>query len=464
MNKSIEPAVIAYPVHSPSKYSSNSMMSNGDSHDSLMDDSVMYSSALGDAQFADDTVEMSGNFFSQLDSMIAAVKVESNALDTMKEKLKEVEGLRNQISHFTRRLLDADQANLNLKANLVKAQELYADMKKSKMELESSMVPLRQELNRSKEMCSKERQARIAAQQQITQMKEQITQLESLNQTLDRDVKSIPALTESNEILKNDLSSLRKRVKEEKAAMQRHIKQLEARARDAEAVRGSVRELSLKLLDVCNSNSNNISSSSSNNNNNSNNFNGINSTSNSSMLLQQQQQQQQRYHQQQQQQSRYSDSQSYQQNGSASSGNIYYQTEQPPDEAQQQYDEYEEEEQEDEYPDDFNRSLLSVDQEEYTSGGYLEESSVASHVDSSIDSFRQSKMAAAAPTAGGGNDARKGVGKKKGVVAGGVRRMVGSNKSNHTGNNPRVMQQLHEQSSSYQQSHSASQGFNLPRI
>ena len=398
--------------------------------------------------------------------MIAAVKVESNALDTMKEKLKEVEGLRNQISHFTRRLLDADQANLNLKANLVKAQELYADMKKSKMELESSMVPLRQELNRSKEMCSKERQARIAAQQQITQMKEQITQLESLNQTLDRDVKSIPALTESNEILKNDLSSLRKRVKEEKGVMQRHIKQLEARARDAEAVRGSVRELSLKLLDVCNSNSNNIniSSSSSNNNNNSNNFNGINSTSNSSML--QQQQQQQRYHQQQQQQqSRYSDSQSYQQNGSASSGNIYYQTEQPSDEAQQQYDEYEEQEEEEEYPDDFNRSLLSVDQEEYTSGAYLEESSVASHVDSSIDSFRQSKMATAAPTAGGGNDVRKvGVGKKKGVVAGGVRRMVGSNKSNHNGNNPRVMQQLHEQSSSYQQSHSASQGFNLPRI
>jgi len=70
MSKSVEPAVIAYPVHSPSKYSSNSMMSNGDSHDSLMDDSVMYSSALGDAQFADDTVEMSGNFFSQVNFLL----------------------------------------------------------------------------------------------------------------------------------------------------------------------------------------------------------------------------------------------------------------------------------------------------------------------------------------------------------------------------------------------------------
>ena len=67
--------------------------------------------------------------------MIAAVKVESNAFDSMKEKLKEVEGLRGQIQAFTKRLLDADQANLNLKTNLVKAQEAYGDLKKSKQDV-----------------------------------------------------------------------------------------------------------------------------------------------------------------------------------------------------------------------------------------------------------------------------------------------------------------------------------------
>lgn len=67
--------------------------------------------------------------------MIAAVKMESTALDSMKEKLKEVESLRNQISTFTKRLLDADQANLNLKANLVKVQEMYAEVKKQKAEV-----------------------------------------------------------------------------------------------------------------------------------------------------------------------------------------------------------------------------------------------------------------------------------------------------------------------------------------
>ena len=71
----------------------------------------------------------------QLDSMIAAVKVESSALDSMKEKLKEVDGLRNQINTFTKRLLDADQANLNLKTNLVKAQEALNGLRKAKSEV-----------------------------------------------------------------------------------------------------------------------------------------------------------------------------------------------------------------------------------------------------------------------------------------------------------------------------------------
>ena len=72
--------------------------------------------------------------------MIAAVKVESSALDSMKEKLKEVENLRNQISNFTKRLLEADQSNLNLKSNLVKAQEMYAEVKKAKAEVEQDFT------------------------------------------------------------------------------------------------------------------------------------------------------------------------------------------------------------------------------------------------------------------------------------------------------------------------------------
>jgi DNA repair exonuclease SbcCD ATPase subunit len=95
--------------------------------------------------------------------MIAAVKTESSALDQMKEKLKEVDNLRNQIATYTKKLLEADQANLNMKTNILKLQEQYSVLKKAKSDADSTMVPIRTELNKLKELCGKERMTRCAA-------------------------------------------------------------------------------------------------------------------------------------------------------------------------------------------------------------------------------------------------------------------------------------------------------------
>ncbi len=72
--------------------------------------------------------------------MIAAVQVETSALDAMREKLKELDNLRSQLSTLTKRLLEADQTNLTLKTNLVKIQEAYADVKKSKGEVSCQII------------------------------------------------------------------------------------------------------------------------------------------------------------------------------------------------------------------------------------------------------------------------------------------------------------------------------------
>ena len=56
----------------------------------------------GQGNWADDTIERSGSLFGQLDSMIAAVQNESSALDSMREKLKELDGMRNQLSSLTK--------------------------------------------------------------------------------------------------------------------------------------------------------------------------------------------------------------------------------------------------------------------------------------------------------------------------------------------------------------------------
>jgi len=213
----------------------------------------------GNGNFDDDVIERSGNLFGQLDSMIAAVQNESSALDSMREKLRELDGMRTQLSSLTKRLLEADQANLTLKSNLVKIQEAYADIRRQKQESESNMVPLRTELNRTKDMYSKERQARLSSQQETSMLKDQLLRLEKINEDLERDVKSIPALADSNELLKTDLQRIRNRYKEEKTSLTNSNNMLMEQNRDLEASKGEIRGLAVRLLDLASVSSNGAS-------------------------------------------------------------------------------------------------------------------------------------------------------------------------------------------------------------
>jgi chromosome segregation ATPase len=184
--------------------------------------------------------------------MIAAVKVESSALDTMRDKLKEVDNLRAQISAFNKRLIDADQSNLSLKSALMKAQESYSDLHKQKSEVESTNVQLRQELNRAKDLLAKEKAARQSAQQEIISLREKVGRYEAMIENLERDAKAVPVLQESNEILKNDLNSVRRKYKEEKAQMVKHMRTLESQQTNAEALKSEMRTMAMRLMDLAN--------------------------------------------------------------------------------------------------------------------------------------------------------------------------------------------------------------------
>lgn len=184
--------------------------------------------------------------------MIAAVKIESSALDTMREKLKEVDNLRAQISAFNKRLIDADQTNLSLKTALMKSQEVHSEIHKQKSEVESANVQLRQELNRAKEILSKEKAARQTAQQEIIGLREKVGRYEAMIENFEREGKSIPVLQESNEILKNDLSSVRRKFKQEKTQMINHIRHLESQQSNAEFLKTEMRNMAMRLMDVAN--------------------------------------------------------------------------------------------------------------------------------------------------------------------------------------------------------------------
>jgi hypothetical protein len=105
-------------------------------------------------------------------------------------------------------------------------------------------------------------------QQELQVLKEQFARHEVMRDNLDREVKTIPALTESNEILKNDLSNLRKRYKEEKGKLTNQIKHLESQTKDTENIKSEVRTLAMRLMEVSSGSAYLPPSNSSNTNNN----------------------------------------------------------------------------------------------------------------------------------------------------------------------------------------------------
>ena len=214
----------------------------------------VYSDAYGHNEHnsgsIDDTIDRSASLFSQLDSMIASVQVESNAVEQMKSKLKEMENLKEQVTSLTEKLLNADQQILSLKTNTIDNQEQISKLKRTKLELEGVVGPMRGELEKNKDAYKKERVARLNTQQELQTAKDQIQKMQHRMDEMERDLKTIPSLQESNELLKNDLAQLRQRYKDDRHSMQKTIRNLESNAQDLETNRSEIRNIVLRLLDT----------------------------------------------------------------------------------------------------------------------------------------------------------------------------------------------------------------------
>ena len=214
----------------------------------------VYSDAYGNNghnnSSVDDTIDRSASLFSQLDSMIASVQVESNAVEQMKSKLKEMENLKEQVTSLTEKLLNADQQILSLKSNTIDNHEQISKLKRTKLELEGVVGPMRGELEKNKDAYKKERVARLNTQQELQTANEKIQKMQHRMDEMERDLKTIPSLQESNELLKNDLAQLRQRYKDDRHSMQKTIRHLESNAQDLETNRSEIRNIVLRLLDT----------------------------------------------------------------------------------------------------------------------------------------------------------------------------------------------------------------------
>ena len=60
-------------------------------------------------QYNENDIDRSSNLFLQLDAMIAAVQSESTAIDNMRDKVKELDSLKEEVIRLNRRLLESEQ-------------------------------------------------------------------------------------------------------------------------------------------------------------------------------------------------------------------------------------------------------------------------------------------------------------------------------------------------------------------
>lgn len=96
-------------------------------------------------------------------------------------------------------------------------------------------------------------------QQELVTYKDQCSRLEQINEELQGECKTIPTHIEACELLKNDLSKVRKQYQGEKKELVGKVRMLEKElsVRDMEGLKTGVRNLALRLLDISTSGTNN---------------------------------------------------------------------------------------------------------------------------------------------------------------------------------------------------------------
>ena len=101
------------------------------------------------------------NFLTQLEYMMAAVKEESGQIEFLRQKVRDQEFLRQEMSA---RLIDLESREASLKAELAKIDFERQEAIRAKALAESVTMPIKLEINKLKEMYQKEKAARQAAQ------------------------------------------------------------------------------------------------------------------------------------------------------------------------------------------------------------------------------------------------------------------------------------------------------------
>ena len=142
------------------------------------------------------------NMYAQLESMMTAVRAEAKALEAVKQKIREMDGLRSQVGDLKGKLEEAETAN----------KELVRSLQESK----GVSDQLRLDMQQLNDFYSKEHAAYANAQQMVLKLEHDLQNVANEMGFYQKEAQRIPELRKKNQALVSQIGTLQKQAEEEK--------------------------------------------------------------------------------------------------------------------------------------------------------------------------------------------------------------------------------------------------------
>lgn len=162
---------------------------------------------------SDPSINRSVSMYSQLETMMAAVRKEAAALDAMKQKIKEMDEIKKKVPELKQRLQETELKN----------NQLAASLKLS----EDQTYQLRNDLQQLNDIYNTERKDHENIRQNNAFLDQELARVTKDMQFMQRDVQKLGELKKKNQLIITQLNDTQILLEEERAEAQKNLSQLE---------------------------------------------------------------------------------------------------------------------------------------------------------------------------------------------------------------------------------------------
>ena len=162
---------------------------------------------------SDPSINRSVSMYSQLETMMAAVRKEAAALDAMKVKIKEMDEIKKKVPELKQKLQEAEVKNNQLSSSLKLSEE--------------QSYQLRNDLQQLNDIYNKERVDHDNIRQNNNYLDQELARVTKDMQFMQRDVQKLAELKKKNQLIITQLNDTQILLEEERAEAQRNLAVLE---------------------------------------------------------------------------------------------------------------------------------------------------------------------------------------------------------------------------------------------